>query len=46
MEQLHYNLLYRWFVGLGADEPWRELALESAIAKLDKYHLLILDDIA
>src|SRR3546814_17660102 len=23
----------------------RELALESAIAKLDKYHLLILDDI-
>src|ERR1700759_1351354 len=21
MEQLHYNLLYRWFVGLGADEP-------------------------
>ena len=24
----------------------RELALESAIAKLDKYHLLVLDDIA
>jgi DNA replication protein DnaC len=24
----------------------RELALESAIAKLDKYHVLILDDIA
>jgi len=24
----------------------RELALEGAIAKLDKYHLLILDDIA
>jgi len=23
----------------------RELALESALAKLDKYHLLILDDI-
>jgi transposase len=21
MEQLHYNLLYRWFVGLGIDEP-------------------------
>ena len=21
IEQLHYNLLYRWFVGLGADEP-------------------------
>ena len=21
MEQLHYNLLYRWFVGLGVDEP-------------------------
>ena len=24
----------------------RDLALESAIAKLDKYHLLILDDFA
>ena len=24
----------------------RDLALESAIAKLDKYHLLILDDLA
>src|ERR1051325_5909825 len=24
----------------------RELALEAALAKLDKYHLLILDDIA
>ena len=24
----------------------RELALEPAIAKLDKYHLLILDDLA
>jgi transposase len=22
MEQLHYNLLYRWFVGLGVDDPW------------------------
>jgi len=21
MEQLHYNLLYRWFVGLGIDDP-------------------------
>jgi transposase len=21
MEQLNYNLLYRWFVGLGVDEP-------------------------
>ena len=21
MEQLHYNMLYRWFVGLGADDP-------------------------
>src|SRR6204780_3502517 len=26
--------------------PRRELALEAAIAKLDKYHLLILDDLA
>ena len=23
MEQLHYNLLYRWFVGLGVAEPPR-----------------------
>jgi len=21
MEQLHYNLLYRWFIGLGVDDP-------------------------
>jgi transposase len=21
IKQLHYNLLYRWFVGLGVDEP-------------------------
>ena len=21
MEQLRYNLLYRWFVGLGVDDP-------------------------
>jgi DNA replication protein DnaC len=33
---------------LGADEqrPSRELGLEAAITKLDKYQLLILDDIA
>jgi transposase len=28
MEQLHYNLLYRWFVGLGVDEPvWGQQSL-------------------
>jgi transposase len=41
MEQLHYNLLYRWFVGLGVDEPvWvptvftknRERLLEAGVA--------------
>ena len=41
MEQLHYNLLYRWFVGLGADEPvWvptvftknRERLLQAEVA--------------
>ena len=41
MEQLHYNLLYRWFVGLGVDEPvWvptvftknRERLLEAQVA--------------
>jgi hypothetical protein len=41
MEQLHYNLLYRWFVGLGADESvWvptvftknRERLLQAEVA--------------
>src|ERR1700729_1552036 len=41
MEQLHYNLLYRWFVGLGVDDPvWvptvftknRERLLEAEVA--------------
>jgi transposase len=41
MEQLHYNLLYRWFVGLGVDEPvWvptvftknRERPLDAEVA--------------
>jgi transposase len=41
MEQLHYNLLYRWFVGLGVDEPvWvptvftknRERLLQAEVA--------------
>jgi len=42
MEQLHYNLLYRWFVGLGADDPvWvptvftknRDRLLEAEVAR-------------
>ncbi|MGH8525601.1 MAG: IS5 family transposase [Gammaproteobacteria bacterium] len=42
MEQLHYNLLFRWFVGLGIDDPvWvptvfsknRDRLLEGDIAK-------------
>jgi transposase len=42
MEQLHYNLLYRWFVGLGVDEPvWvptvftknRERLLQAEVAQ-------------
>src|SRR5215472_18311894 len=42
MEQLHYNLLYRWFVGLGIDDPvWvptvftknRDRLLEGEIAE-------------
>jgi hypothetical protein len=41
MEQLHYNLLYRWFVGLGVDDPvWvptvftkkRDRLLEAKVA--------------
>jgi transposase len=43
MEQLHYNLLYRWFVGLGADQPvWvptvftknRERLLQAEVAQV------------
>src|ERR1700716_3451403 len=42
MEQLHYNLLYRWFVGLGVDDPvWvptvftknRDRLLEAEVAR-------------
>jgi transposase len=42
MEQLEYNLLYRWFVGLGVDEPvWvptvftknRDRLLEAEVAR-------------
>ena len=42
MEQLHYNLLYRWFVGLGVDDPvWvptvftknRDRLLEADVAR-------------
>jgi transposase len=42
MEQLDYNLLYRWFVGLGVDEAvWvptvftknRDRLLEAAVAR-------------
>jgi len=42
MEQLNYNLLYRWFVGLGVDEPvWvptvftknRDRLLEAEVAR-------------
>jgi transposase len=29
MEQMHYNLLFRWFVGLGVDDPvWGEVRPE------------------
>ncbi len=42
MEQLHYNLLYRWFIGLGMDDQvWvptvftknRDRLLEAAVAR-------------
>jgi transposase len=42
MEQLHYNLLYRWFVGLGVEDPvWvptvfsknRDRLLKAAVAR-------------
>jgi transposase len=43
VEQLHYNLLYRWFVGLSADDPaWvptvfkknRERLLQAEVAQV------------
>jgi len=31
MEHLEYNLLYRWFVGLGMDDPvWDPIMARSA----------------
>jgi transposase len=50
MEQLHYNLLFRWFVGLGMDEPvWdattftknRDRLLDGAIATLFFHEVLV-----
>ncbi len=33
MEQLHYNLLFRWFVGLGIDDPvWVPTVFEPRTA--------------
>ena len=33
-EQLDYNLLFRWFIGLSMDDPvWDHLLLESDIAR-------------
>src|ERR1700745_44174 len=34
MEQLHYNLLYRWFVGLGLDEPVWVPRLDRTVTSL------------
>ena len=37
MEQLNYNLLFRWFVGLGADEDvWDESSFSNSRAQLFK----------
>src|SRR6187399_1590248 len=53
MEQLQYNLLFRWFVGLNMDEPvWvatvfsknRDRLLEGDVA--EKFFALILDQAA
>jgi transposase len=50
MEQLNYNLLFRWFVGLNLDDPtWdvtvftknRERLLERDIAKVFSTRLLL-----
>ena len=48
MEQLHYNLLYRWFVGLGVDDPvWvptvftknRNRLLDAEVSREFRTHL-------
>jgi transposase len=50
MEQLHYNLLFRWFVGLGLDDPvWdattftknRDRLLDGAIATAFFHEVLV-----
>jgi transposase len=47
MEQLHYNMLYRWFVGLGVDDPiWvptvfsknRDRLLEAEVARRASFY--------
>jgi len=37
MEQLDYNLLYRWFVGLAPDDPvWNPTTFTKNRARLEK----------
>ena len=47
MEQLQYNMLYRWFVGLGVDDPvWvptvfsknRDRLLEAEVARRASFY--------
>ena len=40
MEQLNYNLLYRWFVGLSPQVPWNELQFGSAQQNSDNKVIL------
>ena len=37
MEQLHYNLLYRWFAGLGVDDPvWVPTVFTKLLAPMTR----------
>ena len=51
MEQIHYNMLFRWFVGLNVDDPvWdhstfsfnRERLFDAAIAQAFFAHTVVL----
>ena len=39
MEQLNYNLLFRWFIGLSADEP----VSARTVFSHNRYRMLALD---
>jgi hypothetical protein len=44
MEDLEYNLLYRWFVGLGMDDAAPRISLESTNAETSRGGLRLAED--